>query len=120
MNIDTWIVAIVAIGGLTLVWLIGWRRGIRLFQHFYSEELADLQQDSANEPPAGIEQLTASEKEILNFVAQGCFNKLIATELGISINTVKVFISRILTKLEASDRTEAVVIAIKQKMISIG
>ncbi len=67
-----------------------------------------------------MEQLTAREKEVLSFVAQGYSNKLIAAELGISINTVKVFISKILTKLEANDRTEAVVVAIKQKMISIG
>ncbi|MFC2034777.1 LuxR C-terminal-related transcriptional regulator [Chloroflexota bacterium] len=119
MNIDTWIVAVVAIGGLSLIWLIGWRRSRRLFQHFYSEELVDLQRDSADEPPSGMERLTTREKEILTFVARGYSNKMIAIELSISINTIKVFISRILTKLEASDRTEAVVIAIKQKILSI-
>ncbi len=118
-NIDNRIVALIAVVGLAFVWLIGRGRGERLFQHFYSEELANLQQDDAVETPAGMEQLTAREKEVLFFVARGYANKLIATELGISINTVKIFMSRILVKLNAKDRTEAVVIAIKYKILSL-
>lgn len=119
VDIDTRIVAVVAIAGLAIVWLVGWGRGEKLFKYFYSEELANLEQDDANEIPTGAEKLTPREKEILDLVAQGYANKLIATELGISINTVKIFISRILVKLNAKDRTEAVVIAIKAKILSL-
>ncbi len=119
IDIDTRIVAVVAIAGLAVVWLVGWGRGEKLFKHFYSEELANLEQDDVYETPATFEQLTPREKEVLDFVAQGYANKLIAAELGISINTVKIFISRILVKLNAKDRTEAGVIAIKAKILSL-
>ena len=119
LNIDTIIVASAAIIGLAAVWLAGWRRDTRLFPHYYEEVLSDLQPEPSQEANALIKQLTAREIQVLNYVAQGYANKVIASELGISINTVKVFISSILAKLEASDRTEAVVIAIKHGIISI-
>lgn len=119
LKIDTRIVAPVAIIGLAAVWLVGWRRGTRLFPHYYAEGLSNLQQEPSKEATALIEQLTPREIQVLNYVAQGYANKLIAYKLGISINTVKVFISRILVKLKASDRTGAVVIAIKHGIISI-
>jgi len=63
--------------------------------------------------------LTSRETEILNYVAQGYLNKQIATKLGISEQTVKNHVTSILRKLNASARTEAVVLAIKQGLISI-
>ncbi len=39
------IVAPVAIFGLAMVWLVGWRRGRQLYQRFYEEELARLERD---------------------------------------------------------------------------
>jgi len=66
-----------------------------------------------------LAQLTPREIQILNHMAQGYANKQIALELSISTNTVKVVVSRILTKLSAKDRTEAVVIAIKHGLVSI-
>jgi len=119
LGIDTIIVASAAIMGLTAVWFVGWRRGTQLFPHYYDEVLSNLQPEPSPEASALIKQLTPREIEVLNYVAQGCANKVIAVKLGISTNTVKVFISQILAKLEASDRTEAVVIAIKHGIISI-
>ena len=63
--------------------------------------------------------LTAREKEILNYIAQGYLNKQIALELGISEQTIKNHVTSILRKLNANVRTEAVVIALKQGIISI-
>ncbi|MDD5189501.1 MAG: response regulator transcription factor [Dehalococcoidales bacterium] len=63
--------------------------------------------------------LTDRETEILSFVARGMLNKQIATELGISEQTIKNHITSILRKLNASARTEAVVLAIKQGLITI-
>ncbi len=39
------VVAPIAIFGLAMVWLVGWRRGRQLYQRFYDEELADLEQE---------------------------------------------------------------------------
>jgi DNA-binding NarL/FixJ family response regulator len=119
LNVDTKIVAPVAILGLAVAWLRGKRKGKRLFQDFYAEELANLKQTPSERDAAFMERLTPREIQILNFAAQGFSNKQIALELGISVNTVKDFISKILTKLDANDRTEAVVIAIKNGMLSV-
>ncbi|MDP2730874.1 MAG: hypothetical protein Q8O55_10390 [Dehalococcoidales bacterium] len=40
------IVSPVAIFGLAMVWLVGWRRGKQLYQRFYDEELLHLEQES--------------------------------------------------------------------------
>jgi len=39
------VVAPIAIFGLAMVWLVGWRRGRQLYQRFYDEELAKLEQE---------------------------------------------------------------------------
>ena len=54
------------------------------------------------------EPLTARELEVLEQLAQGLSNKLIARRLNISEHTVKFHVSSIYTKLNASSRTEAV------------
>lgn len=118
-DIDINIVAPIAIVGLVAVWVMARRRSKRLFQRFYAEELSGLHEEPSREVEAFAEELTPREKQILDYVAQGYANKRIALELDISVNTVKNFISKILTKLDASDRTEAVVMAIKHGMISL-
>ena len=40
------VVASVALFGLVMVWLVGWRRGRQLYQGFYDEELSKLEQAS--------------------------------------------------------------------------
>lgn len=40
------VVAPIAVFGLSMVWLVGWRRGQELFKTFYDEELAKLEQES--------------------------------------------------------------------------
>ena len=67
-----------------------------------------------------ISPLTPRETEILQYIAQGYLNKQIAAELGISEQTIKNHVTSILRKLNANARTEAVVVAIKQGLISIG
>ncbi|MFC2003142.1 hypothetical protein ACFLV4_04270 [Chloroflexota bacterium] len=63
-GIGTEIVAPVAIFGLSMVWLIGWRRGRHLYRVFYEEELAELEQEmkiSDKQVEAAIEE-TVEEK----------------------------------------------------------
>jgi DNA-binding NarL/FixJ family response regulator len=63
--------------------------------------------------------LTAREIEVLRGVAAGKSNKLIAAELDISEGTVKTHMKSILPKLDASDRTHAVMIALKRGILDI-
>jgi DNA-binding NarL/FixJ family response regulator len=72
-----------------------------------------------SEAEAFISPLTPREIEILQYIAQGYLNKQIAAELGISEQTIKNHVTSILRKLNANARTEAVVVAIKQGLISI-
>lgn len=72
------------------------------------------------ESPAWESQpLTRREVQVLSLVAEGNSNKIIGVELGISERTVKNHLTFIMTKLNASDRTHAVVTAIKSGIISI-
>jgi len=66
-----------------------------------------------------ISPLTTREIEILDYVSKGYLNKQIALSLGISEQTIKNHITSILRKLNANARTEAVVIGLKQGLISI-
>ena len=66
-----------------------------------------------------IAPLTARETEILNYVAQGYSNKQIAAKLDISEQTIKNHVASIMLKLNANARTQAVVIAVQQGLISI-
>lgn len=66
-----------------------------------------------------LESLTGREKEVLIEVANGMFNKEIATSLHISERTVKNHISNIFKKLDVSDRTQAAVFAIKNDLVKL-
>jgi DNA-binding NarL/FixJ family response regulator len=63
--------------------------------------------------------LTVREVEVLRRVAAGKSNKLIAAELYISEGTVKTHMKSILPKLDASDRTHAVMIALKRGILDL-
>lgn len=63
--------------------------------------------------------LTGREVEVLRRVAAGKSNKLIAAELDISEGTVKTHMKSILPKLDASDRTHAVMIALKRGILDL-
>jgi DNA-binding NarL/FixJ family response regulator len=63
--------------------------------------------------------LSPREKDVLQMIAKGLTNKEIAHVLLISQFTVRNHVNHILEKLEASDRTEAVSIAMQQGVISV-
>lgn len=65
------------------------------------------------------EALTAREIEVLQQVAEGNRNRDIADRLFISEGTVKVHIQHIMDKLGASDRTQAITIAVRRGIIHL-
>ncbi len=66
-----------------------------------------------------IDLLTKRELEVLIEVANGMFNKEIATSLNISERTVKNHISNIFKKIDVADRTQAAVFAIRNDIIKL-
>src|SRR3989442_5351969 len=65
------------------------------------------------------EALTERERDVLQHVAGGNRNRDIAEQLFISEETVKVHVKHIMEKLGASDRTEAVAIAVRRGIIQL-
>jgi DNA-binding NarL/FixJ family response regulator len=63
--------------------------------------------------------LTAAEVRVLRLIAAGHANKEIAAQLSVSEDTIKGQVSRILSKLGAGDRTQAVVIGLKRGIIAL-
>jgi DNA-binding CsgD family transcriptional regulator len=63
------------------------------------------------------EELTPREHEVLQLIAEGLPNKLIALKLGISEHTVKFHITSILGKLDAGSRTEAVRLGARRGLV---
>lgn len=63
--------------------------------------------------------LSPREIEVLTLVAQGLANKEIAVRLGTAAGTVKMHVQNILAKLDATDRTRAVTIALKRGIIHL-
>ncbi len=65
------------------------------------------------------EQISPRELGVLSLMAAGKRNKEIASELSIAEDTVKMHVRNILSKLQVSDRTEAVTIAIRRGIIHL-
>ena len=63
--------------------------------------------------------LTTREIDVLQLIAQGNANKLVADHLSITEDTVKAHVRSILSKLGANDRTHAVTIAVKRGIIDL-
>ena len=64
-------------------------------------------------------ELTAREIEVLKLIAKGMSNKEIGGSLGIAEVTVKLHVGHLLTKLKASDRTQATTIALQRGILHL-
>lgn len=65
------------------------------------------------------DKLTARELDVLQRVARGNSNKRVADQLAVTEDTIKAHMRSIMSKLGASDRTHAVMIALKRGMIEM-
>jgi DNA-binding NarL/FixJ family response regulator len=79
----------------------------------------------ADEPPpraedTGAQVLTAVERDVLQLIAIGLTNREIAGRMRWSVATVKKYVRRVLTKLDASDRTQAAVAAVRRGLLHDG
>ncbi len=66
-----------------------------------------------------LDSLTPREQHVLKLLAQGLQNKEIAVELVITERTVKFYVSSILSKLGAGNRTEAVTLAVQRGLVKL-
>jgi DNA-binding NarL/FixJ family response regulator len=85
-------------------------------------EFATLAKRDAEEVPQQVPapKLTDREMQVLRLVARGMNNRDIAKELFISDNTVKNHVRNILEKLQIHSRMEAVMVAVREKLIELG
>jgi DNA-binding NarL/FixJ family response regulator len=90
-------------------------RGGSLLQPVVASKLLQHMSNGSLKAPA----LTRRELEVLALLVQGMSNREIAEKLVISERTAKYHVSSILSKLGASNRTEAVSIAVQQGLIEI-
>jgi len=68
---------------------------------------------------AMLDRLSARELDVLRMLVRGGSNSDIGTALGLSEDTVKSHMKSILAKLQACDRTQAVVIAIRRGIVNV-
>lgn len=93
------------------------RDAIRLIhagRRFIPQEIADRVL-----PGATAVELTDREVEVLRRIAEGMSNKEIGEHLGISESTVKTHVNHLLGKLGATDRTKALVLALRRGLVHI-
>lgn len=66
-----------------------------------------------------FEPLTPREEEVLNLLTEGLSNREIGSRLHLTEGTVKNYVSTIISKLQANDRTHAVVTALRHGLIEL-
>jgi DNA-binding NarL/FixJ family response regulator len=66
-----------------------------------------------------LEPLTPREEEVLDLLAEGLSNREIGARLHLTEGTVKNYVSAIIAKLQANDRTHAVVTALRRGLVKL-
>lgn len=84
----------------------------------FPEAVRELARRHRRPAESGTEQLSERERDVLRLMAAGLENTEIAKELFIGTQTVKTYVASILAKLDARNRTHAVVIAYKSGFVT--
>ena len=98
-----------------LVWAI---RAAHAGRATLSPEAAQALVETTNQPPMPGLNLTEREREVLTLMIEGLNNTQIAGRLTVSPSTIKSHVSSILAKLGVASRTEAVTLALRNRIIS--
>ncbi|MBB5830959.1 response regulator [Brachybacterium aquaticum] len=76
--------------------------------------------DPAAQDTSVLDALTEREREVLTLMGRGCSNREIGAELFVAEATVKTHVGRVLAKLGARDRVQAVIIAFETGLVTPG
>jgi two-component system, NarL family, response regulator LiaR len=87
-------------------------------QRVLAPEVTDALMASGRSSLPGAD-LTQRERELLALMARGMSNQDISKQLAIAMPTVKFHVTNILAKLHADNRTEAVLVALKHKLVTL-
>ncbi|MFD8598613.1 response regulator [Kitasatospora sp. NPDC059646] len=83
--------------------------------------IADLTSRPApgsSQPPIALTAITEREREVLALIARGLSNTEVADHLHLSIATVKTYVTRLLSKLDARDRVHLVILAYEAGLVT--
>ena len=94
-------------------------RGESVLQPSLAEKAMRRLSARASDEERSTEKLSEREFDVLRLAARGLPNKEIATRLGLSVRTVHSHLANIFMKMQVGSRTEAVLLALRQGMISL-
>ena len=92
-------------------------RAVHIGRSALSPEASQILVQMVNQPPAPGLDLTEREREVLGLMIEGSSNSQIALKLRVSSSTIKSHVSNILSKLGVSSRTEAVSLALRNRIV---
>ena len=84
----------------------------------FPEAVRELARRHRRKPAGGTERLSEREQQVLRLMAAGLENSEIAKEMFLGVQTVKTHVANILAKLDARNRTHAVVIAYRSGFVT--
>lgn len=92
-------------------------RSARVGRRVLAPEATQSLIEAAQRPPVPGDSLTGREREVLALMVEGLHNQEIAERLVVSRSTIKSHVSNILAKLGVASRTEAISLALRQKLL---